>query len=135
MSTEQSTTTAVWPALRYRDARAAIAFLIEAFGFEEVVSYAGATEDVVVHAELRWPRGGGVMLGTAREDSTIASLPPGTGAIYLVTDDPDGACERARAAGAEIVSELQDTDYGSRDFTARDPEGVLWSFGTYAGSG
>jgi uncharacterized glyoxalase superfamily protein PhnB len=134
MSTEQSTTTAVWPALRYRDARAAIAFLIEAFGFEEVVSYAGATEDVVAHAELRWPRGGGVMLGSARPDSTIASLPPGTGAVYLVTDDPDGVYERARGAGAEIVSGPQDTDYGSRDFTARDPEGVLWSFGTYAGS-
>lgn len=134
MTSTQHTATSVWPALRYRDARAAIRFLVEALGFEEVVSYPGESDDVVAHAELRWPRGGGVMLGSAREDSTIASLPPGTGAVYLVTDDPDRLYQRATAAGAEVVAELQDTDYGSRDFTVRDPEGVLWSFGTYAGA-
>jgi uncharacterized glyoxalase superfamily protein PhnB len=132
MSETQSTVTTVWPALRYRDARAAIRFLVDAFGFEEIVVYGEG--DAVDHAELRWPRGGGVMLGSAREDSVIASLPPGTGAVYLVTDDPDGLHERARAAGAEIVAELRDTHYGSRDFSARDPEGVIWSFGTYAGA-
>jgi uncharacterized glyoxalase superfamily protein PhnB len=135
MSTTRGTTTAVWPALRYRDARAAIRFLVEAFGFEEAVVYAGESDDVVAHAELRWPAGGGIMLGSARDDSDIKSLPPGVGAVYLVTDDPDGLYARARAAGADIVAGLQDTDYGSRDFTARDPEGVHWSFGTYAGAG
>lgn len=50
---------------------------------------------------------------------------------YVVVDDPDGLFERARTAGAEIVQELIDTDYGSRDFSVRDPEGNLWSFGTY----
>jgi uncharacterized glyoxalase superfamily protein PhnB len=133
MSTTQSTRTAVWPALRYRDARAAIRFLIDAFGFEELVVYGEG--DRVDHAELHWPQGGGIMLGSAREDSSISSLPTGTGAIYLVTDDPDGLYARAKAAGAEITRELTDTDYGSRDFGARDPEGVLWSFGTYAGAG
>jgi uncharacterized glyoxalase superfamily protein PhnB len=133
MSTTQSTRTAVWPALRYRDARAAIRFLIDAFGFEELVVYGEG--DRVDHAELRWPQGGGIMLGSDREDSSISSLPTGTGAVYLVTDDPDGLYERAKAAGAEITRELTDTDYGSRDFGARDPEGVLWSFGTYAGAG
>jgi uncharacterized glyoxalase superfamily protein PhnB len=133
MSTTQSTRTAVWPALRYRDARAAIRFLIDAFGFEELVVYGEG--DRVDHAELHWPQGGGIMLGSAREDSSISSLPTGTGAIYLVTDDPDRLYARAKAAGAEITRELTDTDYGSRDFGARDPEGVLWSFGTYAGAG
>jgi uncharacterized glyoxalase superfamily protein PhnB len=133
MSTTETTRTAVWPALRYRDARAAIRFLTEAFGFEELVVYGEG--DRVDHAELRWPAGGGVMLGSAREDSSIKSLPPGTGAIYLVTDDPDALYERAKAAGAEMFLELTDTDYGSRDFGVRDPEGVLWSFGTYAGAG
>jgi uncharacterized glyoxalase superfamily protein PhnB len=133
MSTTQSTRTAVWPALRYRDARAAIRFLIDAFGFEELVVYGEGER--VDHAELHWPQGGGIMLGSAREDSSISSLPTGTGAIYLVTDDPDGLYARAKAAGAEITRELTDTDYGSRDFGARDPEGVLWSFGTYAGAG
>src|SRR4051794_8811341 len=134
MKTQTTTLTAVWPAPRYPDPPPAIPLLVDAFGFTEAAVYPGETEDVVAHAELRWPRGGGVMLGSARDDGVIASLPPGTGAIYLVTDDPDGLHDRARAAGAEIVSGLHDTDYGSRDFTARDPEGVLWSFGTYAGA-
>jgi len=131
--TTQRTAT-VWPTLTYRDARAAIRFLVDAFGFEEVVSYPGADESTVSHAELRWPAGGGVMLGTARADSVIADLPPGTGSIYVVTEDPDALFERARAAGARVVQELHDTDYGSRDFAVRDPEGVYWSFGTYPGA-
>lgn len=53
--------------------------------------------------------------------------------VYVVTDDPDGLCARARAAGGEITREPFDTDYGSRDFAMRDPEGNRWSFGTYAG--
>jgi uncharacterized glyoxalase superfamily protein PhnB len=133
MSKTTERTATVWPALRYRDARAAISFLVEAFGFEETVSYPGADESQVAHAELRWPLGGGVMLGSAREDSVIAELRPGTGAIYVVTEEPDALYERARAAGAQIVRELHDEDYGSREFTVRDPEGVYWSFGTYAG--
>jgi uncharacterized glyoxalase superfamily protein PhnB len=131
--TTQRTAT-VWPTLTYRDARAAIRFLVDAFGFEEVVSYPGADESTVSHAELRWPAGGGVMLGTARADSVIADLPPGTGSIYVVTEDPDALFERARAAGARVVQELHDTDYGSRDFAVRDPEGVYWNFGTYPGA-
>ena len=51
----------------------------------------------------------------------------------MVTDDPDGLFARATAAGAEIIAPLHDTDYGSRDFAARDPEGNRWSFGTYRG--
>jgi uncharacterized glyoxalase superfamily protein PhnB len=47
-------------------------------------------------------------------------------------DEPDALFERATGAGAEVVMEPTDQDYGSRDFTVRDPEGNLWSFGTYA---
>jgi uncharacterized glyoxalase superfamily protein PhnB len=133
MSKTTGRTATVWPTLRYRDARGAIRFLLDAFGFEEVVSYPGADESIVSHAELRWPGGGGVMLGSMRDDSVIAELPPGTGSIYVVTEEPDALYERARRAGAQIVRELHDEDYGSREFTARDPEGVYWSFGTYAG--
>ncbi|MBO0685584.1 MAG: VOC family protein [Candidatus Dormibacteraeota bacterium] len=132
MSETTERTATVWPSLHYRDARAAIRFLVDAFGFEEVASYAGADESVVVHAELRWPEGGGVMLGSAREDSDIG-VPPGTGSIYVVTSEPDRLYERARAAGAQVVREIRDEDYGSRGFSVRDPEGVHWSFGTYAG--
>ena len=58
---------------------------------------------------------------------------PGTFGAYVVTDDVDAVYQRAKAAGAEIIAEPHDTDYGSHDFAARDPEGNRWSFGTYRG--
>ncbi|MBU3063383.1 VOC family protein [Nocardia sp. NEAU-G5] len=125
--------TVVWPAFRYRDAVAAIDFLERAFGFVQRVRYP-ESGPVVDHAELAFPRGGGIMLGSVREDSVLAGLPPGTGSVYIVIDDPDALYERAKAAGATITRELCDQDYGSREFSCRDPEGVHWSFGTYAGA-
>jgi uncharacterized glyoxalase superfamily protein PhnB len=126
----------IWPCFSYRDARAAIAFLVDAFGFEERAVYARETDPAVVeHAELRWPLGGGVMLGTAgKDDSPFGTRPPGNDSTYVVCDDPDGLFERATRAGAEVVRGLVDEGYGSRGFTVRDPEGNLWSFGTYAGA-
>ena len=132
--TTTRTASGIWPTLRYADAPAAIRFLVEAFGFEEVAVYPGDAEGTVAHAELRWPAGGGVMLGTVREDGPDVSAPAGTGSIYAVTTDPDRLFERACAAGATVIRPLTDQDYGSRDFTVRDPEGVIWSFGTYAGA-
>ena len=126
--------TAVWPSFLYRNANAAIAFLVEAFGFEEVAVYRNEDGTVVEHAELRWPEGGGVMLGSARPDSGLASLPPGVGAVYVVVRDPDALYARAKAHGATITREMREEEYGSRGFAATDPEGVIWSFGTYAGA-
>ncbi|KJF21640.1 lactoylglutathione lyase-like protein [Rhodococcus sp. AD45] len=123
--------TVVWPTLVYADARAAVDFLVKAFGFVEKALYADG--DVVAHAQLDWPGGGGVMLGSPRADSSIAGLPPGVGSVYIVVDDADGLHDRAVAAGAVITQGLRDEDYGSRGFTCRDPEGVFWSFGTYGG--
>ena len=83
---------------------------------------------------MRWPGGGGIMLGTAgKDDSPFGRRTPGNDSVYVVCDDPDDLFERAVAAGAEVVRGLADEDYGSRGFTVRDPEGNLWSFGTYAG--
>ena len=122
----------VWPTLWAQDAPALIRFLTEAFGFEETVVYADG--DQVHHAELAWPEGGGIMLGSARpSDGDRWPLRPGTFGAYVVTARPDEVFARARAAGAEILREPFETDYGSRDFQARDPEGNRWSFGTYAG--
>jgi uncharacterized glyoxalase superfamily protein PhnB len=122
----------VWPTLRARDARALIRFLVDAFGFIEVAAYGEG--DHVAHAELAWPPGGGIMLGSHRDDPADPwALSPGTFGAYVVTDDPDGLHDRAVKAGATVVRELHDTDYGSRDFAVRDPEGNLWSFGTYRG--
>jgi uncharacterized glyoxalase superfamily protein PhnB len=125
----------VWPILSFRNAHAAIAFLRDAFGFEEVATYTRDDDpSVVEHAEMRWPEGGGIMFGTAgKDDGPFGSRPPGTDAVYVVTDEPDALFARATAAGAEVVRGLADEDYGSRGFTVRDPEGNLWSFGTYRG--
>jgi len=127
--------TAVWPVLTFRDARAAIAFLRDAFGFEERACYAAADDPgVIEHAEMRWPLGGGVMFGSwGKDDGVFGARVPGTDAVYLVCDDPDALFARATASGAHVVMGLRDEDYGSRGFTVRDPEGNLWSFGTYWG--
>jgi uncharacterized glyoxalase superfamily protein PhnB len=122
----------VWPSLRANDARALIRFLVDAFGFEETAVYGDG--DRVDHAQLSWPLGGGIMLGSARTDPEDQfALTPGTFGAYVVADDIDGLYARAKAAGARITREPEATDYGSRDFAARDPEGNLWSFGTYRG--
>jgi uncharacterized glyoxalase superfamily protein PhnB len=123
----------VWPTLRARDARALISFLVEAFGFEETAVYGDG--DSVSHAELSWPPGGGIMLGSARDpaDDGWALAPGGSGA-YAVTDEPDAVFARAVARGAVVLTEPHDTDYGSREFSVRDPEGNRWSFGSYRGA-
>lgn len=90
--------------------------------------------DTVHHAELAWPEGaGGVMLGSYRPDRDWCRT-PGTAGGYVVTGDVDGLYRRVRHRNADVIRELADTDYGSREFAVRDPEGNLWSFGTYAGA-
>lgn len=121
----------VWPSVRYDDCQAAIRFLVDAFGFERVAVY--ESDGRVDHAELRRPSGGGIMCGSAaRVDSSIAGLPSGTGAIYIVDPDPAAIFKRAVEAGATVVQEPREEPYGT-GFTVRDPEGVFWSVGTYAG--
>lgn len=126
-----------WPALRYRDARVAIAFLTDVLGFEAVAVYGEGAR--VEHAELRWSGAGGapggVMLGSVREDSTIAGLPAGVGAVYLAVDEDtiEAIFDRARQSAGRVVEALRNEEYGGRGFTVLDPEGVYWSVGTYAG--
>jgi uncharacterized glyoxalase superfamily protein PhnB len=123
----------IFPALRYRDAPAAIEWLARAFGFEARMVVDGAN-GTVAHAELACG-GAMIMLGSAREpgadEYSAAAPPPGGSALYMVVEDPDAHHERARTAGAEIVRAPRDTEYGSREYSARDPEGNVWSFGTY----
>jgi uncharacterized glyoxalase superfamily protein PhnB len=118
----------IFPALRYRDAGAAIEWLARAFGFEEHLVVPGEN-GAIVHAELTLGDGRMVMLSSDREDRYGSRV--GLGWLYVVVDDPDALFARAQAAGAEVVQELVDTDYGSRDFGVRDPEGNVWNFGTY----
>ena len=115
------------PTLRYKDARAAIDFLERAFGLER--KDVSENEDgTIAHAELTSGRGM-VMLGTSGVGDP--QFETAHSSIYVIVADPDALYERAKAAGAEISRELEDMDYGSREFSARDPEGNVWSFGTY----
>ena len=122
--------TTVFPTLRYRDPKAAVDFLERALGFERHAVHEG-DGGTIEHAELRHGDGM-IMLGGVRDtEYGKVAPPPGSAAAYIAVEDVDALHERARANGAEILIEPFDTDYGSRDFTARDPEGNVWSFGTY----
>jgi uncharacterized glyoxalase superfamily protein PhnB len=123
----------IFPALRYRDAATALDWLKNAFGFEEKAVHRG-DDGTIHHAELRLGTGL-VMFGQHRHDGWLGGKPPdplaSTVSIYVVVPDPDAHHARARRAGATIVRDLTDEDYGSREYSARDLEGNLWSFGTY----
>ena len=99
--TDKTPPPTVWPTLRANDARALIRFLVDVVGFEETAVYGEG--DVVHHAELSWPLGGGVMLGSVRPDDAnpeAAPTEPGRFSAYVVTDEPDALCERIRATAA-----------------------------------
>jgi uncharacterized glyoxalase superfamily protein PhnB len=119
-----------FPIVPYADARAGIAWLERAFGAEATALYPPETDQILVHAEVRV--GTGIVMPTdTRRAAESPFARPGPVCLYVVVEDPDALHARAVAAEAEIVRELTDQDYGSREFAARDPEGNLWSFGTY----
>lgn len=121
----------VWPTLQAHDAVGLLTFCAETLGF--VVTTNTTEGDIVHHAELRWPDGaGGVMLGSYHPDKPWVRE-PGTAGVYVVTGDIDALYERVSSHKADIFRPLDHTDYGSREFAVRDPEGNLWSFGTYLG--
>ncbi|MCX4961998.1 MULTISPECIES: VOC family protein [Streptomyces] len=122
----------ICPTLVYRDAKAAIKLLTEAFGFSQVAVYEGE-DGSVMHAELAYGNGM-VMLGSSGRGGAFDKAMEGAGpsGVYVVVDDVDAHHRRAVEHGAEIVMEPTDQDYGSRDYMARDAEGNVWSFGTYA---
>ncbi len=118
----------VWGTFQARDAHAMIGFLT-AIGFVATAVYADG--DTVHHAQLDWPEGGGVMFGSHQPEGW--SLPPGGAGFYVVTADPRAVHDRAVQAGAVITREVAEPGYGGLEFGLRDPEGNLWSFGSYRG--
>ncbi|MHB9850203.1 VOC family protein [Streptomyces sp. Tue6028] len=122
----------IYPTLLYADAKAAIRQLTEAFGFTEASVYEGE-DGTVMHAELVQGHGA-VMLGSKGRGGVFdtAMKDAGPAGVYVVVDDIDAHHQRAVDHGAEIVMPPTDQDYGSRDYMARDLEGNIWSFGTYA---
>lgn len=122
----------VMPAFRYRDAPKAIDWLCDAFGFQRSAVYPNP-DGTIAHAQLTYGTGM-VMLGSSNdsdyEQFVQADGVPTVG-MYVIVSDVDGHAERARAAGAEILMEPEDQDYGGRGYTCRDLEGNVWSFGSY----
>ena len=123
------------PGMRYHDAPAAIDFLCDAFGFERrlvVPDGAGG----IAHAQLVHGNGM-VMLGSVRDDEhgklqrTPRELGGTSMGVYVIVDDPVAHCRRARERGAAIVREPEEPDYGGWLYQCTDPEGHLWSFGSY----
>ncbi|ARU53485.1 glyoxalase [Cellulosimicrobium cellulans] len=130
-------TPSVWPTLQARDARGLVAFLTDVVGFVATAVMAGDDRDVA-HAQLDWPHGGGVMLGSHSPDREWSREPGTCGTYVVVPDDEIDALharlrERAAPEGGRVVVPLRDTDYGTRELVLQDPEGNLWSFGTYRG--
>ncbi|OKK19921.1 extradiol dioxygenase [Streptomyces sp. CB02488] len=122
----------VFPTLLYDDAKAAIKLLTEALGFTAEAVYEGE-DGTVMHAELSCGNGR-VMLGSKGREGIFAKAMRGAGpvGVYVVVDDTDAHHARAVEHGVEILMPPTDQDYGSRDYMARDAEGNVWSFGTYA---
>jgi uncharacterized glyoxalase superfamily protein PhnB len=129
------TKSTIMPTMRYQDAPAAIEWLGQVFGFEKHAVYANP-DGTIAHAELTLG-GGMIMLGSQKDDEygrgfkTPGELGVETRSTYIVVPDADAVYARAQEAKAIVVRPLQNTDYGSREFSVKDPEGHTWSVGTY----
>lgn len=127
----------VIPGLRYRKAKAMIDWLCDAFGFEKQAVYAGP-DDVVMHAQLTFGNGM-IMIGSVNSQTPSSKLMKQpdeidgaeTQAPYLVVSDIDAIYARAKRAGAKMVMDLEEKEYGGKAFTCTDPEGHVWHVGTY----
>ena len=136
MSGARDTRCTTIPTLRYRDAKAAIVYLCDVFGFQRHAVYE-EKDGSVMHAELSLGNGM-IMLGSATDTEYGKNIvqPDEVGrketqSPYLVVADADAVYARAKAAGFEMVVDIKDEDYGGRGFSCRDAEGHLWNVGTY----
>jgi uncharacterized glyoxalase superfamily protein PhnB len=119
----------IFPCFRYENAPKAIEWLNQAFGFEKQFVVPGEN-GTVTHAQLRLGAGM-IMMGSGGRPDPQNPWAAERSGTYVVVPDIDGHYARAKAAGAKIERPLGDTEYGSREYSARDCDGHLWSFGTY----
>lgn len=132
----KNTSATLIPCLRYRDVATAIDWLCRAFGFECRRLYKDELIGIT-HAQLAF--GNGMVMVAPVVDSEYGRQlrqpdeigGASTQGIYMIVNSADALYAQAKAAGAQIAIELKDEDYGGRGFTCHDPEGHLWSFGTY----
>ena len=127
----------IWAAMPYADAPAGIRFLTDVLGFEEQIVVPNDDDpSIIEHSQLRWPEGGVLQAATVnRPGNPYSQRPTGSESLYVVTADPDAVWERCRAAGVEVVAGPSHPAYApdTTNFSIRDPEGNIFTFGSYAG--
>lgn len=135
MPVPKTTTATIIPTIRYPDAKAAIEWLCEAFGFTRHLVVEG-DEGLIAHAQLTFGNGM-IMLGSSRNDEFGKQQAPASGddvvtqSPYIIVADIDDHYAAAVANGATIVVEIRDEAHGGRFYSCRDPQGQLWNFGDY----
>lgn len=134
MPTPAATVSTIIPTLRYQDARAAIEWLCDTFGFTRHLIVDDA-DGGIAHAQLQFGNGM-IMLGSAQDDDFGRLQKPAVNNVvtqspYIIVADIDDHYARAVAAGATIVMPIKDEDYGGRGYSCLDPQGQLWNFGSY----
>lgn len=127
----------IWAAMPYADAPAGIRFLTEVLGFEQQIVVPNDDDPTVIeHSQLRWPEGGILQAATAnRPGNPYSDRPIGSESLYLVTADPEAVWQRCQDAGVEVLDPPSVPDYApdTMVFSIRDPEGNIFSIGSYAG--
>jgi uncharacterized glyoxalase superfamily protein PhnB len=136
MAEKKTTGSTVIPGMFYRNAPEAIEWLCRVFGFHKHAIVPGP-DNTIMHAELTLGQGM-IMLGSLGDNPHRAFMkhPSEVGGVEthglnLIVDDADAVYQRAKAAGAKIVFEIEDKPYGGRGFGCQDLEGRLWYVGTY----
>jgi uncharacterized glyoxalase superfamily protein PhnB len=134
-ATDRTAPAVIIPVLRYRDAPAAVDWLCRAFGFEKHLVVPDESGGVA-HAQLTFGNGM-IMLGSGHggDYDVLVRQPSEAGGVtqapYILVADVDAHYAQAKKAGAEIVIDIADQDYGGRLYVCRDPEGHVWNFGSY----
>jgi len=132
----KATTATMISAMRYDDPAAAVDWLCRVFGFKPHAVYKDDAGNVV-HAELLF--GNGMIMLGPNIDSPFGrymTMPKDAGGrctqtVYVIVDDVDAHHAHASAAGADVIMPLRDESYGGREYSCRDPEGHVWTFGNY----
>ena len=114
-------TATVIPVLVYPDVRAAVAWLSEAFGFEERVRIGDAHR-----SQMRVGEDGGVIVADVRGEQQPPQAGHVTHLLKVRVSDVDAAFERARSHGARVLQEPTEFEYGERECTVEDPAGHRW---------
>ena len=136
MNRDTESGSTIIPALRYRDAPAAIEWLCQVFGFRKHLVIPNE-DGTIAHAQLTLGSGM-IMLGSAvdTEFGRLIKQPHDlagteTQSPYVIVPDADVVYQRVKAQGGRIVLDIKDEDHGGRGFSCVDPEGHLWNVGTY----